>query len=151
MSNLSGPNEKNPFYELMHAMDHFFQEKPVKHFLQSIDEFFSSPFPFDAFPVRMEEEEDMYLITAKLPGYKKDQIEIDIFQQFITISVKHDETETSVDEEKQSYVKKSEVRRLSRTVSLPHPIDGEQVKAKYDNGLLTIRVPKGKKKRLLIE
>lgn len=40
MSNLSGPDEKHPFYGLMHAMDQFFQEKPVKHFFENLDEFF---------------------------------------------------------------------------------------------------------------
>lgn len=40
MSNLSGPDEKHPFYGLMQAMDQFFQEKPVKHFFENLDEFF---------------------------------------------------------------------------------------------------------------
>ena len=37
--------DPEPFGELMKSMNDFFNEKPIKGFLQSIDDFFKSPFP----------------------------------------------------------------------------------------------------------
>ncbi|UZH06853.1 Hsp20/alpha crystallin family protein [Heyndrickxia coagulans] len=147
MSNLSGPEEKYPFYGLMQAMDQFFQEKPVKHFFENLDEFFS----FDTIPVRLEEKDEAYVLTAKLPGYEKGQIEIEVYDQYLTINARHEEAVSSLDGTKKAYEKKSAFHRISRTVPLPPAVDGDQIQAKFENGLLVIFMPKGKKKKLRIE
>ncbi|MGW8788386.1 Hsp20/alpha crystallin family protein, partial [Heyndrickxia sporothermodurans] len=69
---------QEPFQDLFRSINELFQERPVKGVLQSIDDFFTSPFPLSGFPVEFSDSGDNYIITAKLSGIKKEQIDIDI-------------------------------------------------------------------------
>ncbi|MBS4173235.1 Hsp20/alpha crystallin family protein [Bacillus sp. FJAT-49736] len=152
---LPGKSDNNPLHDpfqgLMRSMNNFFHEPPVKGFLESIDEFFSSPFPFSSFPVDLNETDKEYIITAKLSGVKKDQINIDIFQQYITITVENTESATQENQTQKTIFKKNSIQRTSRTIPLQKPISEAKVKANYEDGLLTISVPKEGGKRLKIE
>lgn len=154
-SNLPGGSNKKdnlePFGDIMKSMNGFFQEKPIKGFLQSIDEFFKTPFPFHSLAVDMVEKENEYLITAELPGIKREQIQIDVYANYLTISVNSNDVIIEENEKSSSYSKQQTVQKSSRTISLPHPINEKQVKASYQNGLLKISIPKQKGKRIQIE
>jgi HSP20 family protein len=142
------PDKKRPkFGELM---DSFFQEKPVRGILESIDEFFSSPFPFGGFPIDLKESKNSYTLTAKLPGVKKEQIDIDVFQNYVTISVQNQEIHTSEDENSKVFFQKHLKQHNSRTIPLPGMVDERKVKANYEDGLLTLKLGKlrGKKVEL---
>jgi len=151
LNGLTNGSGQNPFEEFMRSMDHFFQEKPVKGFLQSIDELFASAFPFESFPVEIDETDEHFVVAAKIPNVKKDQIEIDIFQQYITITVMYKATEKEENTENHSVFQKNGFKRLSRTISLPQPFDEQKVRAHYDKGVLKITVQKDKKRKLQIE
>lgn len=120
--------------------------KPFKGFLQSIDEFFQ--LPFSSFPIYLKEKDDEHLVVAELPGVKKEQIHIDILNNSLTISVKHHEILTEENEEKQYYKKSQSLQQMSRNIYLGYPIDEKRVRATYQNGLLKIRVPKAKGKKI---
>lgn len=142
------PDKKRPkFGELM---DSFFQEKPVRGILESIDEFFSTPFPFGGFPIDLKETKNDYTITVKLPGVKKDQIDIDIFQNYVTISVQNEEFLTSEDKKSNAIFHKQLKQQNTRTIPLPGMVDERKVKANYEDGLLTLKLGKlrGKKVEL---
>ncbi|MBP3040030.1 Hsp20/alpha crystallin family protein [Bacillaceae bacterium Marseille-Q3522] len=139
-----------PFGGIYHSMNHIFREQPVKGFLQSIDDFFKKPFPFSSFSVNVREVENEFLITAELPGVKKEQIHIDIFDYSIAITVDHQETILEENENREVMKKSHTMQRLSRTISLPFVINEKTVKAAYENGLLTIKVPKQKRKSIEI-
>ncbi|GAA0347983.1 Hsp20/alpha crystallin family protein [Bacillus carboniphilus] len=146
-------NKKDPFQEVMNTMNDFFQHRPVKGFLQSIDEFFKAPGPFSlsSFPVHVEETDEEHIITAELPGVKKEQIHIDMYDRYLTISVNNAEIVTEENTNQHILRKRTSMQKTSRTVALPHMIDEKRVKAKYQDGLLTISVPAQKGKRLRIE
>lgn len=146
-SNLpKGPgNFQDPF---RHLMNDFFHKKPVKGFLQSMDEFFQMP--FSTFPVQVQELDDTTLITAELPGVKKEQINIDVLDRSITITVKNMEVVTEEDEKNNYYKKSQSMQHLSRNIYLGQLIDESKVKATYQNGLLKIHVPKPKGKKINI-
>jgi HSP20 family protein len=144
-------SSQDSFQGLMRSMNGFFHEQPIKGFLESIDEFFTSPFPVGAFPVELNETDKEYIITAKLSGVKKDQIDIDIFQQYITINVQNMETTTQENLDQKSIFKKNSIQRASKTIPLPKPINEDKVKANYEDGLLTIQILKENGKRLRIE
>ncbi|MGE8204290.1 Hsp20/alpha crystallin family protein [Heyndrickxia sp. NPDC080065] len=140
-----------PFQDFFRSMNEIFQERPVKGFLQGIDDFFASPFPISGFPVHLSESDNHYIITAKLSGIKKDQIDIGIFEKHITITVENKESVSKEDETQNSIFKKNSFQRTSKTIPLPTPIKEEKVRANYEDGLLTIKIPKEKGKRLKIE
>ena len=91
-------------------------------------------------PVEIKEKEDRFEIKAELPGIKKEDLDIDIDKNYITINAKKEE-ENNVDEK--SY-KKSEFRygEFSRTVYFPEEINVEKTEAKLEHGVLKIEAPK---------
>ncbi|MBD8004858.1 Hsp20/alpha crystallin family protein [Bacillus norwichensis] len=141
--------DKNPepINHLMKAMNDFFEHRPVKGFLENLDELFtSSPFSSNL-PVELKETDSKYIIQAKLPGIKKEQIEIDVLQQYITITVMHHEIITTENQQQELIQHQDTMRRASRTIPLTKAIDTKNVKATYENGLLTVSINKlrGKK------
>lgn len=139
---------QDPFGDFRNLMNDFFHKRPVKGFLQSMDEFFQMP--FSSFPVQVKELDEKIIITAELPGVKKEQIHIDVLERSITISVKNVEMVIEEDEKKNYFKKSQSTQQLSRNIYLGHIIDEASVKASYQNGLLKIRVPKPKGKQIFI-
>ncbi|WP_400241943.1 Hsp20/alpha crystallin family protein [Niallia sp. JL1B1071] len=149
------PNKKEKSPQVlngfMRSMNQFFQEKPVKNFLQQMDEFFSNPFPNMAFSVSVNETESATIIKAELPGINKEQIQLDIFDYHLTISVHHQEIITEENAKAKTFHTSQTFKKSSRSITFPHPIDEKKVKASYQNGLLTIKVPKQKGTKIMIE
>lgn len=150
-NNNKGKNE--PIGDLMKSMNQFFQEKPVKGFLQSMDEFFKNPFPSStsSFHVNVSETNDEHIISAELPGINKEQIQIDVLDNYVTITVLSTESMTEENEHQKTIKKQTSIKKSIRTVPLPQLINESKVKASYQNGLLQIRVPKQKGKQIMID
>ncbi|UQX54612.1 Hsp20 family protein [Cytobacillus pseudoceanisediminis] len=150
-----GSKEKDrnePFGDLMKSMNQLFHEKPVRGFLQTMDDFFKNPFPnSSSFHVDVAETEKEHIISAELPGINREQIQIDILDNYITISVKSSEMVTEEDEKNKIFRRQQSMQRSSRTVPLPQPVNEKKVKAVYQNGLLQITVPKQQGKRIVID
>ena len=93
-----------------------------------------------AMPVELKEKENEYTVKAELPGVKKEDLDIDIDKNYITINAKKEEEK----EENEKGYKKSEFRygEFSRTVYFPQEIDVEKTKAKLEHGVLKIEAPK---------
>jgi HSP20 family protein len=154
------PEDKNngkkplpePFRELFKSMNDFFTEKPVRGFLQSIDDFFKTPFPVGSgFHVETVETGKEYIITAELPGVKREQINLNITGNYLTITVENKELETEEDDINKLYRQRITRQQSSRTISLPHAINEKMVKASYRDGLLQIKIPQEKGKMIEIE
>lgn len=152
MSERNRKEKNEPFGDLMKSMNQFFHEKPVKGILQTMDEFFKNPFPYAAsFRVNVHETADEQIITAKLPGIKREQIKIDVLDNYVTITVHSIESFTEEDSNKNMVRKQHSMQKSSRTIPLPQPVNENKVKASYQNGLLQIRIPKQKGKQIVID
>ncbi len=93
----------------------------------------------DTFKLDVEEKDKEYVIEAELPGVKKEEVSLEINEGHLRISIKREET---IDEEKRNFVHK-ERRYSSMTRSLYlKDAKSEDIKAKLDNGVLYITVPK---------
>ena len=97
--------------------------------------------------VEVKQSKDAYKVKVQLPGVKKDDIEIDLDSDFMTITAKIEE-EREEKEQKEENLKyhTCEFRygKYQRTISFDHPIKVEESHAEYNNGVLTIRIPKQK-------
>ena len=93
-----------------------------------------------AMPVEIHEKDNEYSVKAELPGVKKEDLDIDIDKNYLTINANKIE-ENKVDEK--SY-KKSEFRygAFSRTVYFPEEINVDKTEAKLEHGVLKIEAPK---------
>jgi HSP20 family protein len=146
-------NKKNKesFGEIMKSMNSFFTERPIKGLLVSIDEFFKHPLTPISFPINLTETSKEYIITAELPGIKKEQIQIDTIGNQIAISINNMEELAETDEINHVYRRRHSIQKSSRSVNLPIPIDEKQVKASYKDGLLQIRIPRKTGKTIQID
>ncbi|MCA1054595.1 Hsp20/alpha crystallin family protein [Rossellomorea aquimaris] len=144
--------KKNGFGDLMQSMNEFFHEKPMRGMLQSIDEFFTSAAnPFQSFPVNLKEHDHHYLIVAELPGVKKEQINLEVFPNFVTITITDMLHYTEENEKHQVIKSKQTMNRSSRTIPFPSVVNEKDVKASYKDGLLQIKVEKQSGKRISID
>ncbi len=93
-----------------------------------------------AMPVELHEKDKEYCVRAELPGVKKEDLDIDIDKNHITINAKKEEEHK---EDTKGY-RKSEFRygEFSRTVYFPQDIDVEKTTAKLEHGILSIEAPK---------
>jgi len=93
-----------------------------------------------AMPVELKEDEKNYCVKAELPGVKKEDLDIDLDKNHVTINAKKEEEK----EEKDKNYKKSEFRygEFSRTIYFPNEIDIEKTSAKLEHGILKIEAPK---------
>jgi HSP20 family molecular chaperone IbpA len=145
-------NDSKPFGEIMKTMNDIFNEKPIRGLLQSMDDFFKNPFPISpTFHVETIETKEEYLISAELPGVKKEQIHLNVIGNYITISVEDKVIEAEEDEINQIYRRKFSRQQSSRTISLPQPINENKIRASYRDGLLQVRIPLEKGKNILLE
>ena len=103
----------------------------------------------------VKEMEDGYEIAVDLPGFKKDEIKLELNNGTLTIS-----TEKSLEMEKENKGKMLRQERyvgtMQRSFYVGTSVSEEDIKAKYENGVLTLNIPKAapkipEKKQILIE
>jgi HSP20 family protein len=103
-------------------------------------DFFGNDFyRFDNFNTDVIDNGDAYLLQAELPGFKKDDINIDLDKETLTISASHNEEK---EEKKGSYVRQE--RRYNsycRSFHIPG-IKKDSIAASYNNGVLEVTLPK---------
>lgn len=81
------------------------------------------------------------VLTAAVPGFSKDEIEVSLVDDVLHIEASQEESEEEEDEGQ--YLKRERRRLMSRSVALGSPIaEDEEISARYKNGVVTIRLPK---------
>ncbi len=85
---------------------------------------------------------DSNVIDAELPGYKKEEINVDVNDDILTISAeKHNEVN---EEEKNGYIRRERYYgSVSRSFNISE-VEASQITAKHENGVLTLTLPKKK-------
>jgi HSP20 family protein len=114
-------------------------------FHNMLDDFFSDNWlprrslDRDTFKINVQQNEKDYLIEAELPGVNKDEIDLSLDEGRLTISVKREE---QINEEKKNYIhRESRFSSMSRSIYLADA-DSQDIKAKLENGVLSISVPR---------
>jgi HSP20 family protein len=120
------------FMSLHEAMDRLFNESVVPS--QGTDN------GSIALPVNVREEKDGYVITAALPGVRPEDVQIEATSNAITIS---GETSDEREVDEGEYVRRERrFGRFFRMLELPVEINADGAEASFENGVLTLRVPK---------
>ncbi len=94
------------------------------------------------FPVDVYESKDgqEYIVEAPLPGAKPEDIAITAMGNTLTIRYV---TKGEEKVEKPNYVRHERYEgEMSRIITLPGPINPDNIQAKYERGILTLHVPK---------
>ncbi|MCI5839775.1 MAG: Hsp20 family protein [Peptoniphilaceae bacterium] len=116
-----------------------FRNKNIEDFYNLMDNFFNEP-QHSSFKLDVKKKDNAYEVIAEVSGVNKENINIDVENENLIISVKSSSDETNEDKNKR-YIRR-EIRSFDakRSIYLPG-IDGSLVDAKLEDGLLKINVP----------
>ncbi len=92
--------------------------------------------------VSMSETKDDLVFTVELPGMSEEDISIEFENNVLTFSGEKMEERTEGDEERRYHLWERNFGSFRRSFALPHTVSGEDVHASFDNGVLTVRLPK---------
>ena len=127
----------------------FSSNKPA-FFEDSFDNFFDDAFrsflgnnelsALSGFNTDILDEGDYYALQAELPGFKKEDININLEDGLLTISATHNEE--SSEKGKKNYLRKE--RHYSSYTRSFHVegVDASDIDASYENGILEVKFPK---------
>ena len=91
-------------------------------------------------PVDVEETADEILLTAELPGMSRNDIDIELEDGVLTIQ--GEKKEEPKEEGRQGLRYERRWGSFARRFTLPRAVDSANITASYQDGLLSIRVPK---------
>jgi HSP20 family protein len=92
--------------------------------------------------VDITEDEDEFLITADLPEVAKDDVKVAVRDGVLTISGHREKKVEEEDKKKKFHRVERSYGSYTRSFRLPDAVDPEGVDAKFDNGVLTVHLPK---------
>lgn len=90
--------------------------------------------------VNIVEDKDGFRIEVAAPGLSKDDFHINIEKRLLEISSEKETKNESKDEK--TLRKEFSYSSFKRSFSVPEYVDTERIKANYNNGVLTVFVPK---------
>lgn len=122
-------------WEPFSQIDDFFSDFPRANFSKM-----SSDLAVDVF-----EKDNKIIAEMNIPGMKPEDIDLSVEDNHLRISGSHQEEK----EDNKKHYYSREIRRGSfeRIVALPSPVDKDKVEAEYENGRLTITMPKSEKSK----
>ncbi|WP_171051660.1 Hsp20/alpha crystallin family protein [Alteribacter natronophilus] len=136
--NVPKPIHEQPFGDILSSLDGFFQNTVEK---------ISIP---RSIPVYEYETKKEYIIEAELPGIKKSQLSLDVYHNYIKISV-NSRADTETRNDRTGFRSRSrQFQHAERTITLPFYVNEKEVRATLKDGLLTIRIP-NRRKRIPVE
>ena len=103
--------------------------------------------------VNLKKEKGEYVFDIEMPGVPKENIEVNIIGDILEVKGKKSDVKKKKNE---NYIyAESFAQSFVRRVKIPEDADLKKVKAKYENGVLTIRIKKksvkGKSKKIKVE
>lgn len=126
-SQMRRPNIFTPFFESIYDRDISPIELPLNTGEQLL-----------APPIDIDETDSEYIVTADLPGVKKEDISIECSGNQLTISAerKAENMERRPDFQERFY------GTYQRSFTMPADVNADNIEASYDAGVLTVCVPK---------
>lgn len=104
--------------------------------------FFERFFPFSRTTPRLniKNEQDHYQVELAAPGYAKDDFSVELKGK--TLFIKAEPSQASAEEQQNYEVVEFTKGRFTRSFMLPNAVDDSSIEATYENGILTIQIPK---------
>lgn len=136
MANLVRMDPAREMMSLREAMDRLFEESFLRPgFMNG-----GTDSPVGMLPIDVYETDNAVVVKAAVPGVKPEDIDITLTGDLLTIK---GEFKSEQKEEKRNYLRQE--RRFgsfSRQVTLPVGVKADQCQANFENGLLTLELPK---------
>jgi HSP20 family protein len=98
------------------------------------------PVPESGPPVEVYEENDEIVARVELPGLAKDDIDISLTDQ--TLTIRGEKKKQREVKQENYYQSELSYGSFSRAIDLPQEVQADKVRASFDKGVLEIRLPK---------
>ena len=116
---------------------------PVDHLANGLDNTMEQFFARGTYPVDVREDVDHLYVDAELPGFKKEEIDITLENNELTITAeKQEEKKVEGVPETNWLLSERRVRSFRRSFELPQNVDGSNVNAALQDGVLTVTLNK---------
>ncbi len=132
-------------------LDHFHELSGLRRAMDILEDFAPTRIWRNAepaglgFPVDLFETDDHVIVKAVLPGIKPDEVDIAVTEGVLTIK---GEAQHEQKTERENYYRQEfRYGAFSRSIALPTRVNDEQAEADFENGILTIRLPKAEEVR----
>jgi HSP20 family protein len=112
----------------------------IDEVLNNIPANWNKEFNLNVPPVNIHETEDAYHVELSAPGLSKEDFKVNLEKGLLAISY-----EKKADDENKNYKthrKEFSTASFKRTFTVEEKIDAENIKAKYENGVLQLLLPK---------
>lgn len=111
-------------------------ENEIERLFESALGDLADPASATRFPVDLFEDKDNTYVRAELPGISRSDINVEMVEDYLTISgTRKTPGEKENGQNEQSF-------SFSRSVTIPEHVQADKVSASYENGVLTVTLPK---------
>ena len=123
-----------PFEHVNHNLDRYFN---------NLEKTFFRDFGGPVAGIRTDilDEGDHFLLQAELPGFSKEDIQIDLNGDTLTISAEHNSSSEQKDEKNNFIRRERHYGSFARSFDVSN-IDTDKIGASYENGVLELKLPK---------
>lgn len=131
-------NVWSPFRHLSTLRDEIDRlfDSPLSALTSDSQQFLSGWLP----TIDLYEEKDHFVLKAELPGMKKEDIDISLHGDVLTLSGERKEEETF--DKAETYRAERFLGKFQRTLTLPVAVQADKVQASYKDGILSVTLPK---------
>lgn len=124
-------SRRNPFREIERVLDRINDR---------FDDDLGAELGLHGIPVDVQDRGDAFVVTADLPGFALEDIEVELLDQ--TLSIDAEQT-TETEDLTGHYIRQERrTESVARSVDLPEDVEADAVDATFDNGVLTVTLPK---------
>jgi len=125
------------------------RNKMFDDFFRNIDAgFFVKPLHGDSLPspssikIDVKETDKEFTLIAEMPGFNKDDIHVTVDGNMVTLSAELKQVDSQTKDDERVLRCERYFGAVSRSVGLPVDLDQSKTTAKYENGVLTLVLPK---------
>jgi len=133
-------NPYDPFYDINRMMDHMWTVMNTA--LVPFESNLLSGSDTNTLAVDMSSDEHNVIVRTVLPGFKEDEVNIDVQGKVLTISA---ESKTQNENQQANWhIREIRYGKFSRAITLPEEVVADSADASLENGVLTVTLPKQK-------
>ncbi len=125
-------------------MKTYLQTRENRDFFDALDDFFRPMFydeKFDSMRTDIRETDAGYELDIELPGFTKEEIKISLENGYLTVGAEKTEKE---EDKKVRYLRRECRLSCRRSYYVGEEVEKDKVKARYENGILFLALPKMK-------
>ena len=94
----------------------------------------------ESLPIDVSQTDDAYVVKAEMPGVKPEDVQITIHGN--TVSIRGEVRQEEERQDQRYLVRERRMGTYFRTFTLPTAVDPDRAEANFDNGVLTLTIPK---------